>query len=191
VEAGILVSYFAKHSEGQRAIRLLGRQGFRRTALVHRTTNGDVQVHDPFLLRRSLWVMFATVLFGGVAGVASLVLDWPAPMLSGIPFPLISILVGGFCGAVLTVAWTRRSKNGVDRKLIDDYGRWLVSEESVVILQAPIEMLQTPMALLRQGFEISPPMFVQHPEREHFGEDIRAAGVLSLFKTLSGFRIPS
>ena len=112
-------------------------------------------------------------------------------MLSGIPFPLISILVGGFCGAVLTVAWTRRSKNGVDRKLSDDYGRWLVSEESVVILQAPIEMLQTPMALLRQGFEISPPMFVQHPEREHFGEDIRAAGVLSLFKTLSGFRIPS
>jgi hypothetical protein len=77
VEAGILVSYFARQNEARGALRQLEKRGFRRAALVYKTADGDVHTRDPFLWRRALGVTFATLLFGGFAGVASLVLHWP------------------------------------------------------------------------------------------------------------------
>jgi cyclic beta-1,2-glucan synthetase len=122
-------------------------------------------------------VTFVTVLFGGFAGVASLVLHWPEPILGGTLFPLTSILAGGFVGAVFGVAWIRRSNHGVERRLLEDHARWLVSEETVLILQASIETLHFPVAVLRESGEIPPAVFVLHPKRESLIGDVRSAGV--------------
>ncbi|MEK6756938.1 MAG: glycosyl transferase, partial [Bacteroidota bacterium] len=184
MEAGILLSYFARQNEARGALRQLQKRGFRRAALVYKTADGDVHTRDPFLWRRALGVTFATLLFGGFAGVASLVLSWPEWILSGTFSTLTSILAGGFVGTVFGVLWIRRSKHGVERRLLEDHARWLVSEETVLILQAPIETLRLPVAVLRQSCEIPPAVFVLHPKRESLVGDVRSAGVpLSLTQT--------
>ena len=66
----------------------------------------------------------------------------------------------------------RRSKYGVERALLENHSRWLVSEETAIILQGPIETLYLPFALLQESGEIPPPIFVLHPRRESIdGED--------------------
>ncbi|MGB6033707.1 MAG: glucoamylase family protein, partial [Bacteroidota bacterium] len=177
MEPGILISYFARQSEARGALRQLARKGFRRAALVYKTADGDVHTRDPFLWRRALGVTLVTILFGGVAGVASLVLQWPESILSGTLSNVTSILTGGLLGALFSVVWIRRSKYGVDRRLLEDHARWLVSEESVLILQAPMEGLRLPVAVLRGSSEVPPAIFVLHPKRETLIGDMRTAGV--------------
>ena len=148
MEAGTLIGYFAEQDEARRALRELQRRGFRRAALVHKTVDGDVHIRDPFLWRRALGATLTAIVFGGLAGVASLVLHWPAPILSGSLSALVPIFTGGLIGTLLGGVWIRRSKYGVERRLLEDHARWLVSEETVLILQAPIETLPFPVAVL-------------------------------------------
>jgi len=177
VKAGILLSYFTRQDEARRALRQLEKRGFRRAALVYKSADGDVHTRDPFLWRRALGVILTTLLCGGFAGVASLVLNWQEWILRGTLSTLTSMLAGGFAGAVFGAVWIRRSKQGVERKLIEDHTRWLVSEETVLILQAPIETLRVLVSLLRQSFEVPVPIFVLHPDRESLVGDTRSAGV--------------
>jgi cyclic beta-1,2-glucan synthetase len=166
MEAGTLIGYFSERNEARRALRELPRRGFRRAALVHETADGDVHTRDPFLWRRALGATLTAVLFGGLAGVASLVLHWQARVLSGSLSSLVSIFAGGFIGTLFGTVWIRRSKYGVERKLLEDHARWLVPEETVLILQAPIETLQFAVAVLRESRDIPPALFVLHPPRE-------------------------
>ena len=141
MEAGILIGYFARRDEARRALRKLQRTGFRRAAVVSKAAEGDVRAWDPFLWRRAFGATLAFILFGVLAGVAFIGLHWPKPILSEALPALISTLVGGFIGALFAGVWIRRSKYGVERRLLEDHARWLVSEETVLILQAPIETL--------------------------------------------------
>jgi len=177
MEAGTLIGYFAERDEARRALRELQRRGFRRAAWVHKTTDGDVHIRDPFLWRRALGVTLTAIVFGGLAGIASLVLHWPVPILSGNLSTLVSIFAGGLIGALFGGVWIRRSKYGVERRLLEDYARWLVSEETVLILQGPIETLRFPVAILRESSDIPPAVFVLHPKRENPVGDVRSAGV--------------
>ena len=177
MEAGTLIGYFAERDEARRALRELQRRGFRRAALVHKTADGDVRIWDPFLWRRAFGATLTAILFGGLAGVASMVLHWPVPILSGSLSALVSILVGGFIGTLFGGVWIRRSKYGVERRLLEDHARWLVSEETVLILQAPIETLRFPVAVLRESGDIPPAVFVLHPKRENPIGDVRSPGV--------------
>ncbi len=59
----------------------------------------------------------------------------------------------------------RRSKNGIERKLLSDHARWLNADETVLILKARIELMQLPMAVLRESGEIPPVIFVLNPGR--------------------------
>ncbi len=177
MEAGILIGYFAKRDEARGALRELQRRGFRRAALVSKTADGDVRTWDPFLWRRAFGATLAFILFGVLAGVASIGLHWPEPILSGSLSALIPTLVGGFIGTLFAGVWIRRSKYGVERRLLEDHARWLVSEETVLILQAPIETLRFPVAVLRESGEIPPAVFVLHPKRENPIGDVRSPGV--------------
>jgi cyclic beta-1,2-glucan synthetase len=176
MEAGILIGYFAKRDEASRVLRKLQRKGFRRAALVSKTADGDVRTRDPFLWRRAFGATLTFVLFGVLAGVAFIGLHWPEPILSEALPALISTLVGGFIGALFAGAWIRRSKYGVERRLFEDHTRWLVSEETVLILQAPIETLRFPVAVLRESGDIPPAVFVLHPKRENPIGDVRSPG---------------
>jgi cyclic beta-1,2-glucan synthetase len=177
MEAGILIAYFAKRDEARGALRKLQRKGFRRAALVSKTANGNVRTWDPFLWRRAFGATLAFILFGVLAGVAFIGLHWPEPILSGGLSALISTLVGGFIGTLFAGVWIRRSKYGVERGLLEDHARWLVSEETVLILQAPIETLRFPVAVLRESGDIPPAVFVLHPKRENPIGDVRSRGV--------------
>jgi cyclic beta-1,2-glucan synthetase len=177
MEAGTLIVYFAERDEARRALRKLQRRGFRRAALVHKTADGEVHIRDPFLWRRALGVTLTAIVFGGLAGVASLVLHGPVPILIGSLSALVPIFAGGSIGTLLGGVWIRRSKYGVERRLLEDHGHWLVPEETVLILQAPIERLRFPVVVLRESGDIPPAVFVLHPKRENPIGDMRSPGV--------------
>ena len=177
METSILVGYFVKWDEARGVFRELQRKGFRRAALVSKTAGGNVHTRDPFLWRRAFGAAIAFILFGALAQVASISLQWPEPILSGVLSALIPILAGGFIGILFSGVWMRRSRYGVERRLLEDHARWLVSEETVLILQVPIDALRLPVAVLRESGEIPPAVFVLHPKRESPTEDARSPGV--------------
>jgi cyclic beta-1,2-glucan synthetase len=168
---GILIGYFAKQDEARRALRELLRQGFRRIAIVRKDSDGDVHTGDPFLWRLALGVILASVLSGGIIGIAVLLFQWPEPA-SGWNFStsmllvLASAAIGGLTAALLL----QRSRYGVDPGVMNDHARWLVSGESVLILQAPVESLQRPMLLLRESSDPPPALFITQPKREQRAE---------------------
>ena len=171
LKAGILTAYFARRDEARAALRLLGRKGFHRAALIHQGTNGGVHTLDPFLRRRCLGVILAAVLFGGLAAAVSLLFHWTAPGRSERLSTLTAILAVGSLGAVFAGAWIRRSSRGVERRLLENHSRWLTAEETVLILQAPIALMHAPVAVLRQSGEIPPMVFVLNPKRANLSED--------------------
>ncbi|MBC8018379.1 MAG: glycosyl transferase, partial [Verrucomicrobia bacterium] len=163
MDVGILIGYFAKRDEARKALRELAQQGFRRAALVSKGTDGDVHSTDPFVWRRALGVTLASILSGGIGGIAALLLQWPE-LLPGWNFstPLICAIIGGLAALL----WLRRSRYAVESGVMRDHARWLVSGETVLILQAPVESLQRPVAMLREGSDTHPALFVMHPRRE-------------------------
>ena len=172
-----LIAYFTERDQGQRKLWRLYRRGFRRTALAHKTAAGKAQLWDLFIWGRAVGVIFTTFLFLGLAGLVCLIL--PA---AGLPVSdrvaIILILAGGLAGALSSGLWLRRSRYGVDRQLLEDHVRWLMTEETVLILQAPIETLRFAVDLLREGGHTSPAIFVLHPERAPVVDEARSPGTL-------------
>ncbi len=176
-EAGLLLGYFAERQEARRAIRKLRSKGFRRAALVHKTPAGEIITQDPFRWRRFYGTILTAILFGGFSGGLFLFLDWAGLVLSRSLSLPISILIGGLIGTLSGGLWLRRSKFGVDRKLLDNQRRWLMSGETVLILQSTLETMQFPVAVLREGGEIPPAVFVLHPRRENPISEVRSSVV--------------
>jgi len=172
LKAGILIAYFVRHDEARRALRALRKKGFRRAALIHKTADGRVHTLDPFLRRRALGVTLAAILFGGLVAVVFLVFLWSVPGLIGRLSTLSAILAAGLLGGTSAGAWIRRSSYGVERRLLEDHSRWLTSEETVLILQAPIELMRAPVAGLRQNGEMPPVLFVLNPKRASLIEEM-------------------
>jgi cyclic beta-1,2-glucan synthetase len=171
VKAGILAAYFVRRDEARGALRELGRKSFRRAALIHKTADGRVHILDPFLWRRALAVTLLAVLFGGLAGAALLAFRWSWPGLSAILSIAASILAASSLGALLGWVWMRRSRHGVERRLLADHSRWLATEETLLILQAPIKLMRFPVAVLRETGEIPPVVSVLNPKRASLVED--------------------
>jgi cyclic beta-1,2-glucan synthetase len=166
VEAGILIGYFAKQDAARRALRELQRRGSRRVALVSKTADGHIQTRDPFLRRQAFGVTAAFILCGAIAEAVAMSLQWPMPIPIGNLSALLPGLAGGIAGILLSLAWIRRSRFGIERTLLKEHARWLVSEETVLILRAPIKKLTSPMAVLRESDEIPPAIFFLHPKRK-------------------------
>jgi len=68
-------------------------------------------------------------------------------------------------------------RSTVSNESSEDHARWLVSNETVLILQGPIETLRFPVAVLRESGDIPPAVFVLHPKRENPIGDVRSSGV--------------
>jgi cyclic beta-1,2-glucan synthetase len=157
----VLLAYFPRLDLAGAALRRLQKSRFRRSALIHRNSAEAVRTHDPFLVRRA-----SSVAAGG------LVLGLGAAIASRLTFPSASVdpvLVAGTAGAVLggmlMAGLVRRSRHGVERRVLTDYARLLAPEEAVVILQAPFGLMHSAAALLPEGAE-APMLFVLHPTRE-------------------------
>lgn len=159
MEAGTLISYFTEQEDARNALRKLRLQGFRRLALVMRTREGAVQVTDPFYVHWLIVMSIAGVLFSASCGFI-LMGRWPFAY-----FPTL-ILGCTIMAASAAMKWLGRARFGVETRVIRDHARWLVSGECVLILQAPVEALQRPVALLRESGDIPPALFILHPRRE-------------------------
>ena len=57
------------------------------------------------------------------------------------------------------------STHGIQRRLLREHARWLVSDETVLILQAPLQTLHAAVLLVREGGDIPPAVFILHPRR--------------------------
>ena len=171
------MAYFAERHEARRAIRKLRSQGFRRAALVHKTAAGEVQTQDPFRWRGVFGTILTAILFGSLAGLALLLLDRPLPLLNRSLSLPVSMLAGGLLGALGGRLRWRRSKVGVERKLLENQRRWLTSGETVLILQSSLETMPSPVALLRESGEIPPAVFVLHPRRGNPINEVRSSMV--------------
>jgi cyclic beta-1,2-glucan synthetase len=168
MKAGILTAYFVRRDKAREALRELGRRGFRRAALIHKTADGRAHIIDPFLWRRALAVTLSAVLFGGLAGAAFLLSDWS--------WPGPTILAAAPLGALFGWVLMRRTRYGVERRLLADHSRWLATEETVLILQAPIDLMRLPVAVLRESGEIPPVVSVLNPKRVGLVEDTGSLG---------------
>jgi cyclic beta-1,2-glucan synthetase len=176
MKSGIVTAYFVKHDEARGALRELGRRGFRRAALIHKTADGHVRTLDPFARRRAAAVILSAALLGALAGAAFLASSrqWPA---SGAGLAIAAwIGPAALLGAALGWAWMGRSRHGVERRLITDHSRWLVTEETVLILQAPINQVRFPVAVLRKTGEIPPVVSFLNPRRESLLEEAGTLG---------------
>ena len=168
---GILIGYFAKQDEARKALRELAKQDFRRAALIHKGTDGEVQIEYPFHWSRVLGVTIAACLSGGSAGLVALLLHWPKSLpVVNIPTFLSLILAGATIGALAAHLWLRRSKHAVEPRVLHAHIRWLLSGESVLILQSPVVSLQRPVTMLRERSDLHPTLFVMHSKRERRAE---------------------
>jgi cyclic beta-1,2-glucan synthetase len=166
MKIGHLSAYYIESQEAREAFKKLRRKGYRRVAWISKSAEGEIRTGDPFKRLRIFGASVAFFLFGALAAVVSLSVHWPGPLFSRLPPALIPAAAGGVIGILLSVVWIRRSRFGVERRMFEDHARWLVSGETALILQAAIERLRIPMAVLLKSGEIPPAVFVLHPERE-------------------------
>jgi len=163
VKLATLIAYYSNYDEARQALRGLALQGYRRTALVQKGNNGVARDRDPFLRRRTLRMALVACLCGAATAIALRILHWPRP-LSGLDLAACLALAAG--GALTAQLVLRRSRFGVAPSALRDHARWLLPGETVLVLQAPVEVLLRPMALLREGSDTPPALFVLHPRRE-------------------------
>jgi len=167
VGVGILIGYFSHKDQARKALRDLTRQGYNRTALVHKGTDGDINSTDSYFWRRVLGVTLAACLSSGIGWAAALLLHWvQSPPIWNISRSLALILASAAIGALAELTRLRRSRHGVEPEVMRDHARWLVTGETVLILQAPVESLQRPVALLRESADPPPALFIMHPRRD-------------------------
>jgi cyclic beta-1,2-glucan synthetase len=177
MKPGILTAYFVRRDEARKALRTLGKKGFRRAALIHKNADGHVHTLDPFLWRRAIVVTFLAALFGGLAGAAIALFQLDVPGM-GVPLSTAaSFLLAGTIGALFGRVWMRRSRLGVARTLLEDHARWLATDETVLIFQAPIDLMRIPVAVLRQMGEIPPVISVLNPKRSSLVDDPGTLGM--------------
>jgi cyclic beta-1,2-glucan synthetase len=176
VDDGILIGYFAQHAEARKALKELKRNGFSRTALVHKGMDEAVSSAMPFVGRKIVIYIFAAIMSGACGKMAVILLQPPElrPVIS-----LVITILFAAIGILFAFLWLRRSRHAVDPGCIRDYARWLVSGESVLIVQAPVESLLQPMSLLRESSDPPPALFVMHPKRERRTESRGPATKLS------------
>jgi cyclic beta-1,2-glucan synthetase len=70
----------------------------------------------------------------------------------------------------------RRSRLGVKQSLLADHSRWLATDETVLILQAAINLMRFPLAVLRETGEIPPVISILNPKRASHVEDMESLG---------------
>jgi len=143
----------------------LRRKGYFRAAWVSKDAKGKIHRGDPFRWCRLFGAVAGFVLFGGFAAAFSPGFQWPGALLSRFSPVLSPVLTWGILGLLLGIVCVRRSSFGVERRLLADHSRRLILGETVLVLQAPVERLRIPAAMLMGTDEIPPALFVLHPPR--------------------------
>lgn len=144
----------------------LGKHGFRRTAVLHRLPNGEIETTDFFTWTLLFGNILSSLIFAllailiGLSGAFQLLTDGTPPLF-------ILAIAGAVVGVVSGLALINRTRFGIERRILDRYGHCLMPGESALISQSPVETMKLPMALIRDKSESLPTIFVLHASREH------------------------
>ena len=169
---------------------MLEKHGFFKAALLHRDADGRLRRLDPFLLWRFLGLFFSSVMFSGLAWAMLFLL--PADWLQSPPY-LESLFIVTAALTGLAFGWflVNRSRYGIDTALLEEYARTLLSEETVLLLQAGVADLNLPLSLVlahaEAHSETSPVVFIKNESldkrvgirpdgRGHDDEDVQPFG---------------
>jgi cyclic beta-1,2-glucan synthetase len=162
----VLAAYFLNDRNARKALWELEKKGLSRTAVLHRVSDGTVRVRDTFVQLRFLLICVFAVLFAALAGLLYSLLSRSA-VNPGFGYPIwIPLLAGGLLGAVFGLAAFRRSRYGIDRQVLADHAQWLLTEESVLLLQAPLPSFRNPQIIIRESGETQPTIFLLFPLRK-------------------------
>ncbi len=161
----IVVGFFANRRGAQAAAKELHRRGFPRSGLVHKTRDGVIQISDRYLRGLVTRMLLGALLCGSVAGLAIAIRHSSGEGPVGALPILIPILAASLIGLLGAGLGYRRSRHGVGRRLLTDHARWLVPEETVLILQTPAARLASAVGALRESGETPPIVFYLHPKR--------------------------
>src|SRR3990170_5281844 len=161
--AATVLGFFANKEGARAAADELRRKGLPRCGLVHKTQTGKLQTWDPFPRRRITRMLLAATLAAALTGLASAFVRLSSDSGGGLSREFI--LGAALLGLLASGLWYRRVRYGVDRRLLTDHARLLVVDETVLVLQAPLEALASTVALLREAGEIPPVVFYLHPTR--------------------------
>jgi cyclic beta-1,2-glucan synthetase len=162
----ILAAYYSKHEDARKALWEMARKGFSRTAVMFRPASGKIRISDPWMSFRILLTALLSILFAFLAGLVFGTLR-EAGILAAGAYPAGSlILAGGLFGLTLGLIGTRRSQFGIDRRVLSAHAEWLLPEESVLLLQAPLHTFRHPQLVIRESGETQPTVFLLHPRRK-------------------------
>ncbi len=178
----ILAAYFGKKVDARKALWEMEKKGYTRTAVLHRPAAGKVQVHDPFPAFRILLTFLFAALFAVLAGLVFFLLRGQGfrPVEQ---YPVwVPFLAGGLLGLLFGLAVIRRSQFGIDHRVLAEHALWLLPEESVLLLQAPLHTFRYPQIVIRDSGETQPTVFLLHPRRKR--ESVEEPGIGALLPQL-------
>src|SRR3990172_4144782 len=114
----VVLGFFANRDEARSAAVELDRRRLPRAALLLKDRDGSLETWDPFSRPRLVRASLSIVIWGGLLGLAAIVFGWRFPFLPlFLSVPAIS-LAGSMAALVVARLWFRRTRFGVERRLL-------------------------------------------------------------------------
>ncbi|HUS83545.1 MAG TPA: hypothetical protein VMX56_00250, partial [Anaerolineales bacterium] len=164
-QIGLLLSYFREPNAAQKALRTLGRKGFRRRILLQGTLEGRITRRDPNTRIRNILILVSGIITSA-AGVTLVLTGILPQLLSQAIWNCVAFSIIGFgVGALIGWLASARLVPSVSKSVSEQQSSWLRSKESLLILQAPLRSLSTAIQTLRDSIETEISIFALHPQR--------------------------
>ncbi|MFN2273692.1 MAG: hypothetical protein ACK2TX_02480 [Anaerolineales bacterium] len=173
--SGFLFSYYTDRASARSAAQALRQKGFQRLALVEKDSSGETRLWTSSGRRRVLCGLLGAVLFTAVGYLVAGML----PALSGISGQAIAALAAGALGG--SVGWLvcQHFDPGIDPDTLHEHALWLSNDETLLLVQAPIQALAQAIPMMREYGETEPAIFPLHPDH-----DFSTVPVLEKLQTL-------
>ena len=142
-------------------------------AVLSMSARGDVRSRDLFVRNRRIVALAAAIVCGLLCAGASFILGWSMPEIGAAG----TAAAGTAAGLLLGWVSRRRSRHGVEKKVLQESARWLVSDETALVIQAKVDSLQLAVSVLREGGDIPPAVFILQTRVEAAPADARKSGV--------------
>ncbi|HEX8834067.1 MAG TPA: hypothetical protein VF719_07690, partial [Abditibacteriaceae bacterium] len=174
--AGVVLGFYRDHETAQLAIAALRRRHFVRSAILHKSAEGRIKSGDNDVLPREgalvgvivglLLALLFFVLQEPLQGYGeSLGLDARQFFSRANILPIVALfpVVGAAAGFLLA----RVLDFGVGNRLLARYGRWVVRDETLIVVQAAPEQMALAHELMRETGTEGPKIFVVRSSRDY------------------------
>ncbi|MCX6356791.1 MAG: glycosyl transferase, partial [Candidatus Aureabacteria bacterium] len=154
-EQAILLSFYLNDKDAGEALRQLRHKRFRRSVSIHKSAEGRIRIDGSSLRHGVFWGIVSGLLCGALAGIGMVRLPELFSGVAGYSVLSMPFLAGGLIG------WfsIRRFGFSVDEKLVENHARWLMADETVVIVHDSPEAVSRAISILRGIGESSPAIF--------------------------------